>query len=340
MSKILKFISENFLPTKTPQFWEKDNGIGNMLLPFSVLYFLLKRLFSFRKKTPKKFNAKIICVGNITVGGSGKTPTAIALHDFIKLNFPSYRPVFITTGFKSGLSGPVTVDIKKHTAKDVGDEAFMLANYGNTIMAKDRLEGCNFAEAESYNILILDDGLHDERIHKDISLCVIDGGFGLGNGMLIPSGPLRDRPDFAMKEVSDLLIIGDYHEKLVKKIERKARKKFDVSEAEINLVSEHDKSNIYVAFAGIGRPGKFFTSLKDYGLVLAETIGFPDHHKYMEDDYSYLKTLAETQKAKLITTEKDYIKLSPEMQKITECVKIRLRFKEGGHILGQIINHK
>ncbi|MDX1948917.1 MAG: tetraacyldisaccharide 4'-kinase [Rickettsiales bacterium] len=323
MNKFLKFISENILPSKAPSFWREKNDIAQLLLPFSLIYFLVKRLIP-KCKNPKNFNAKIICIGNAIAGGAGKTPTAIAIYNFLKLNNPSKKIAFINTGYKGILYGAVLVDNKNHKPSEVGDEAYLLSQTGDCIMCKNRLQACEYAESLGYEILILDDGLHDERIIKDFSLCVFDGNYAIGNGMVMPAGPLRDRLDFCLKDVNDILIIGEHSEDLPKRIEKLSRKKLEFHNAYIEITSNHNKEIAYTAFAGIGNPEKFFKTLENIGLSVVEKVIFPDHHKYYQDDFNHLKTLAEAEKSQLITTEKDYIKLSDEMKKITDYTKMRI----------------
>ncbi len=323
MSKILKFISENILPSKTPSFWKENNDIAQLVLPFSLIYFIAKRLIP-KCKNPKKFNAKIICVGNVLAGGTGKTPTAIAIYNFLKLNNPNKKIAFINTGYKSKLYDAVLVDNKNHKPSDVGDEAYLLSLNSDCIMCKNRLKACEYAESLGYEILILDDGLHDDRIIKDFSICVFDSNYGLGNSMVLPAGPLRDRLDFSLKNINEILIIGNENNSLQNRIEKRAGKKFTFHNAKLEVISEHNKDLAYTAFAGIGNPEKFFNTLENLGLAVVNKVIFPDHHKYFQDDFNHLKTTADNEKSNLITTEKDYIKLSNEMKNITEYVKIRI----------------
>lgn len=325
---LFKKIFETSLPSKAPRFWTDSEGLGQILLPLSLIYFLVKRLLALIPVEESRFKMKVICIGNITAGGTGKTPTSIALSKFIKLNFPDKKIAFVTTGYKGKSSGPLLVS-KTNTPEEVGDEAFMLSNHGDSIMCKSRLKACKYAEELGYDIVLLDDGLHDRRIKKDLSLCVIDSKYGLGNGLVMPAGPLRDRPDFAIHDATDILMIGEPDPKLFKKLEKKTRKNLELSIAEISLISEHDKQNLYFAFAGIGRPEKFYDTLKKEGLAVVGNVNFPDHHHYIEDDIEYVKNLSESQKAELITTEKDFIKLPEEMKNITECAKIELKIKSG-----------
>ncbi len=326
---VFKKIFDRTLPSKTPTFWAESEGLGQLLLPLSLIYFLVKRLLDLIPVEQHTFKTKIICVGNITAGGTGKTPTSIAIYKFIKQNFPNKKCAFVTTGYKGDAYGPILIDNNKNTADEVGDEAYMLSNHGDSIMCKSRLLACKFAQEQSYDVIILDDGLHDKRIKKDLLLCVIDSKYGLGNGLVIPAGPLRDRPDFAIEGATDILMIGEPNPELFKKIERKTHKNLALSTANISVSSEHDKKNLYLAFAGIGRPEKFFDTLKNMELAIVETVSFPDHHYYIEDDIEYLKELSEKQKARLITTEKDFTKLPEEIKKITECVRIDLNINSG-----------
>ncbi len=330
LQKILKAIGESSLFSRpTPHFWYQKNSLaGDLLLPVSVIYFIARR-FAKSKKTPQKFNAKIICIGNAVAGGSGKTPTALAVMKLLKRQKPDARIAFISTGFKGALRGPLQVDLQKHDFIDVGDEALLLANYGTTIICKERLKAVEFADAQGFDYLILDDGLHDKSILKDVTFLVVDGKYGFGNGYVIPAGPLRDRLDFATEGADHVIMIGEDKNRALEKLKYDTKKDFLVSRAFINNLSEGDKGQIYLAFAGIGYPKKFFDMLtNELGLVLADKVEFSDHHKYTDDDFNYLNELAEAQKAKLITTEKDLVKLPKDFAAKVDCIKIELEFED------------
>lgn len=329
MRWLFKKIGESSIfSRKTPKFWHESSAIAQLLVPLTVLYFLIKRIFD-RKIQAKKFPTKIICVGNVIAGGAGKTPAAQAIYKRLRSLKPNAKIAFITTGFKAKIYGPVKVDIKIHTAKDVGDESFILAHTGDTIICKDRLKAVELAVSEGFEYLVLDDGMHDKRIFKDITFLVIDGKYGFGNNFVMPSGPLRDRLDFAAAGTDQIILIGEDERNALKILKYATKKELPVLKSFIDVASKIDEKQVYVAFAGIGRPQKFFDMLKnDMKLVLAQTMEFADHHVYNDNDIEALEALAKAEKAKLITTRKDAVKLPKDFLEKIDVVDISLEFED------------
>lgn len=313
---------------KKPKFWEIEGLGAHLFLPFSVVYFLYLRLKSKFIK-PKKLAAKIICIGNATVGGAGKTPTAIKVAKIIKSITPETKIAFVSKGYLGSQLEPVLVDTAQHSPKIVGDEPLLLAKVSPCFVGKNRIKTCEYAIAQGFKILILDDGLQDLRLHKDLSFLVIDGGYGFGNFMPLPAGPLRDRLDFAAPNISAAIIIG----KDEKQAEIYLNKKLSSPEvifAEFVSQQAPSKNNAdnYFAFAGIGRPEKFYNSLKKSGYKLLREVNFPDHYFYTKNDEKNLLDAAKKLNAKLITTEKDYIKLSDELRNNVEVFTVDLNLND------------
>jgi tetraacyldisaccharide 4'-kinase len=312
---------------KTPRFWHHNGLLAQIILPLSVIYFLAKRI-KLKKTTPHKFNLKIICIGNVVAGGAGKTPTAIAGRKILQKSYPHAKITFVSKGYKGKISEPTLVDLKIHKPQDVGDEAILLALNGDAIIGKDRFEAVKFAESLGYEIVILDDGLHDNRIIKDKSFVVIDGKYGFGNGLLFPAGPMRDRLDFAVNNADEIILIGKDEKKAFVKVKHATRKNYHAIEAKIKNTNELSKEINYIAFAGIGRPSKFYDSLNELGLKIIQTVDFADHHNYSEEDIFYLKDLAKVNVAKLVTTEKDFVKLPENFKTEVDCLKIEIIFED------------
>ena len=297
-------------------------------MPVSIITFFVKRVIDRKNPNPFKTSLKTICVGNAVMGGGGKTPTVIELNKQLKKLYPNKKIVVISKGYKGKITGPHIVD-NKDLAIDVGDEPCIIAREANVIVSKDRLKGLKFAEENGYEIAIFDDGLHDKRINYDISYLVIDGEYGFGNNLVFPAGPLRDRIDYACKNADEIIIIGKDEKDILKKLGRRVKKDFRIHRAAIKITNLIDTSNIYVAFAGLARPSKFFNTLEKMKAGIVEKIDFPDHHNYSDDDIEFLKTLAENEKAKLITTEKDFVKLPEDFKKELEVLKIEINFSGG-----------
>lgn len=324
---MLQNLSKIFSGRKTPEFWSREGIVSQLLLPLTVIYFICKRIFSSHSK-PQKFNCKIITVGNPVVGGAGKTPTAIAIYKMLKSLHKGRKICFLSKGYGGVLKGPILADLEKHQASEIGDEPVLLAAKAPVIISKDRLKGVEFADKEGFDIVITDDGLHDDRFGKSLNLAVIDGPYGLGNRLVLPSGPLRDRIDLALRNVENVLIVGEDKKETTEYLKKRVGRKFNILRSDIKVTSKHDPKGIYLAFAGIARPQKFFDTLNDLKLYTCETVEFPDHHAYSEDDIKYLKEISAQNKAKLITTEKDYVKLPEKFKKEVDCVKIELNFAD------------
>jgi tetraacyldisaccharide 4'-kinase len=310
-----------------PKFWQKDCFTAHLLLPFSALYFLFLRFKNSFVKT-QKLNAKIICIGNAVVGGAGKTPTAIKISQIIKSQNPHAKIAFVSKGYKGYQKAPILIDLSTHTPNQVGDEPLLLAKHAPCFVGKNRVKTCQFAIEQGYQILILDDGLQDNKLHKDINFLVVDGGYGFGNFMPLPAGPLRDRIDFAAKNISAAIIIGKDEAGVKDYITRKIIPKCEIVFAVFETNQKPNNQQKYFAFAGIGRPEKFFETLQKNDFILAQTQSFSDHYYYNNSDEENLLQQAQNLNAKLITTEKDFVKLSPEFQKQVEVLKVELNLEE------------
>lgn len=312
---------------KTPKFWHKKGLISNLLIPFSVIYFLLKRFWLLFEGEEKSFKFTTIFVGNPIAGGSGKTPAVMAITKFIKEKYPEKKLCVISKGYGGSIVEPTIITVENNV-EETGDEAKIIAEYTDVIIAKNRLEGCKFAEEKAYEIVIFDDGMHDNRIKKDVCFMVIDGKYGFGNGLVFPAGPLRDRLDIAAKNATHCLMIGRDEKNIISKLKRR-KIELPLINSAIATVKPPDKKQSYIAFAGLGRPEKFFDMLKvNLGLNVLESLDFPDHHQYDNEDLNFIKTIAENKNAKILTTEKDYVKLPEKFQKEVECVKIELKIEK------------
>ena len=316
---------------KTPSFWyrgaQQTPQVAEILLtPFSKLYGLGYSIHR-KLKTPYKANIPVICIGNISAGGTGKTPTAIALLKTVKASGLAKNPFFLIRGYGGAEKGPMSVNLGKHTAWDVGDEALILAKHAPTVVGGDRAASAKHAENEGADMLILDDGLQNPGIFKDLSLVVINGEMGFGNLKPLPAGPLRQPLDEGLKLADAFIIIGDDQRNVGDLLPK------DKPVLHANLCpgadGTFDKTKPYMAFAGLGYPAKFFKFIREkLGLNLIETIAFSDHHPYIEDDIRRLKTKAQDLGATLITTEKDFLRIPLSENDDIEIVPVDMRFKD------------
>lgn len=304
---------------KTPTFWYRSPGFLSALLsPFSLFFILgssLRRL----RATPYRAQRPVICIGNIGVGGSGKTPTAIALAEILQQ--AGMRPAFVTRGYGGSLSGPLFVDPAKHTAKDVGDEALLLARTAPVFMGRDRVAAVKLAEGEASHI-IMDDGLQNPNIDPHMSLLVIDGVSGFGNGCILPAGPLRETYIHARPRIAAAVMIGADIQHLTPMLGVPVLR----AELQIALPPEFPRMGKFIAFAGIGRPGKFYQSCREAGLTLAGTRDFSDHHVFTVQEFDALRTEAAKHEARLLTTEKDWVRLPPAWRSDVVALPAHLHF--------------
>lgn len=286
---------------KQPRFWQSHSLLPWLLWPASFFFWLggrIKRAW----QRPQKITAPVICIGNVTVGGAGKTPTAIAVaNHFIA---KQKKVVFVSRGYGGKLTGPLRVNPEQHTAQDVGDEPLLLAQIAPVWIGVNRYKTALLAHLDGADIIIMDDGFQNNSLYKDMSLLVIDGAYGLGNRLLLPAGPLRETFSSAQKKADAVVIIGESNAPLSSSITKPV---IQASLTPATNAIPADKP--VIAFAGIGRPEKFFQSLREASFSMLEQIPFPDHHLYTEEDLKQLTSKAKDKHAILVTTEKDMVRI-------------------------------
>lgn len=292
---------------KQPAFWQQARTTlpALALAPLAWLYKIISHRRSAR--APRyKASCPVICIGNITMGGAGKTPTARAIANLLQEQ--GRNPVFLSRGYGGQIKSPTLVT-PHHTAQEVGDEPLLLAKTAPVCVAADRVAGAKFCEVQGFDCIIMDDGFQNPDLHKDFSLLVIDGGFGQGNGQLFPAGPLRESFSHAVQRAHALICIGTDQTQLLSAPQAAPLPTF---QAQITPQTPFLGDGPWLAFAGLARPEKFFTTLKQNGHTLAKTISFPDHYAFKTKDLARLKTQADNLKARLVTTEKDAMRLPAE----------------------------
>ncbi len=312
-----------------PSFWYSNDDHGSplkskALWPISKLYEWggqLRHAITSQKKSP----LPVICIGNITIGGAGKTPTARAILDLVKDHGKFETPCFLMRGYGGAEKGPIQVNTTIHTSYNVGDEALMQARYAPTIISRDRYEGAILAEQLGYDLIIMDDGFQNPQLKKDLSLIVIDGGFGFGNGLVFPSGPLREPVQSALKRARGALIINRD-----KGTNLSALGKFKKFDGSIELVNKGgpDEGKKVVAFAGIARPEKFYDTLEANGYKIHAHYSFPDHYVFKRTDLEKIEAQAKQANASIITTEKDWIRLSDHWKNKISYLKIKIQLDD------------
>lgn len=298
---------------KTPRFWAYNGWQAKMLMPLAWLYGVVTQL-RLRTHQPYHAKAKVICIGNITAGGVGKTPVAMAMAE--KYLKEGKKVFFVTRGYKGKLKN-IVVDLSKHTAEETGDEARLLAGVAPTIITPKREEGAKLAEKMGADIIIMDDGFQNPGLYKDESWLVFDGKTGIGNGKIIPAGPLRETLENGEKRAQYILIMGKDETGLAKLC------RLPVYFGKIEALPFDLKNKRVSAFAGIGHPEKFYRTLEDLGYEVVITHDFADHYTYKPEDVERLVREAEDKGLALVTTEKDYVKLSDLDKKRIKVLKIR-----------------
>jgi tetraacyldisaccharide 4'-kinase len=308
---------------RTPNFWRSINLLSLLLFPVSLVYLLVSKL-RFAIQSPVKFNKKVICIGNITAGGSGKTPIAIALGKLLIKK--GNKIAYVCKNFAGTLRQPVEVN-KQHTIKEVLDEALLLSKIAPTFAAKTRSEAIAQASKADFDFIIADDGLQNNSFFKDLSILVIDTQIGFGNNCILPAGPLRETLNSGLKKADLVFIVGHISQNIKKHL--KDKKVFTLK-AEFKLPNK--KAKRYIAFAGLAYPEKFFVALNKIGANIIEKIDYADHHKYTKKELLYLLKKADNLNAQLITTEKDLVRIPNNYRKNIDCLKMTMRFQDESQI--------
>jgi tetraacyldisaccharide 4'-kinase len=276
---------------------------------------------------PAKASLPVICVGNLVAGGSGKTPVALALGQWLQDH--GCNPHFLSRGYGGSLPGPVQVNAECHHCRDTGDEALLLSRAAPAWVSRDRPAGAQAAALAGADVVIMDDGFQNPSLAKDLSLLVVDGEYGIGNGRLIPAGPLRENVVEAFSRASAVVVLGEDTSGIGAAIE-KAGGRMPVLRARLAPVDGggHWQGQKVLAFAGIGRPEKFFNSLREVGAELVAAHAFPDHYPYSEHEAAALVEAATAAGAEAVTTAKDVERLEVGMQDRVVVFKVRVQWED------------
>ena len=292
-----------------PWFWRERTPLASFLSaslsPLAAAYDASQRWRAARTK-PFDARAPVICIGNATLGGSGKTPCAIMLGAMMAEEgvFASFQ----TRGYGGGAKGPLLVDPSLHDANYVGDEALLLSRHGSVWIAKKRAAGIRAADAATRDnhVIIMDDGFQNPTVAKTLSILLIDQGDALGNGKVFPAGPLREPLARAVERADVVINVGNERDAL------NTDKPYFHAKIEPSNPPPPQK---VVAFCGIARPARFFTLLTTLGFETVKQVAFPDHHRFRNAELIQLARLAEKAGAALLTTEKDHVRLPASFQK-------------------------
>jgi tetraacyldisaccharide 4'-kinase len=317
---------------REPAFWWEHPGMAaHLLAPLASVYGIVARRRL--KWWGRRAQAPVVCIGNLTVGGAGKTPTALATAQLLR-KFGE-RPVFLTRGYGGTAKGAVEVDIARHTAADVGDEPLLLAHVAPTIVSRDRVAGASKAVDGGASVIVMDDGFQNPSLEKDFSMLVVDSQRGIGNGYVIPAGPLRAPPRAQLDRAHALLLVGNGKPgaELIAAWQPLGIPMFRADlQPDAGIIAGLGGARV-LAFAGIADPQKFFRTLTEAGIMVAATRHFPDHHRLTRSEAQSLIDAADQEGLVLTTTEKDFARLTGDaaLTKLaarTHALPVTLRFRD------------
>ncbi|MCR4269021.1 tetraacyldisaccharide 4'-kinase [Nitratireductor sp. ZSWI3] len=305
-----------------PFWWEAPDWRAWCLSPVSALYGLAAGYrLTLARRHP--IAVPVLCVGNFTVGGEGKTPVAIALAK--QARKAGRKPGFLSRGHGGSLLKPHLVEAGSDSSRLVGDEPLLLARHAPTVVTPDRAAGAGVLVEAGCDFIIMDDGFQSARIHMDYALMVVDARRGIGNGHVIPGGPLRARLIDQLRRADAVLTMGEGEaaDAVVRQASRAGKPVFEARLKPRGVRSV--KGGRFLAFAGIGNPRKFFDSVREAGGEVVEARSFPDHHPYDEEELQDLLKSAEAAGLTLITTEKDLVRLGhggPLVRRVAERCRV------------------
>ncbi|MFO6465315.1 tetraacyldisaccharide 4'-kinase [Jannaschia sp. KMU-145] len=308
---------------RAPGFWSRPPGVAATLLaPLGALYAAAtaRRV----ARAGASVGVPVICVGNLTAGGAGKTPTVIALAE--RLVARGVAVGIVSRGYGGSLTGPVRVDPMRHEAGDVGDEPLLMAAFAPVWVARDRAEGARAAVAGGAAVVLLDDGFQNPSVAKDLSIVVVDAGAGFGNGRVLPAGPLREPVAAGLARADLTLSIGSPDQQAALVLPEPPPRLRGRLEP---LGTGMDWTGLPVfAFAGIGRPEKFFDTLRELGAEIRGTEALGDHQPLTPALLRRLGDRAARLSAQPVTTEKDAVRLPPNLRGRVMTIPVRLRLDD------------
>jgi tetraacyldisaccharide 4'-kinase len=325
---------------REPTFWWRPGG-GSLLSPLAGIY---GAVAAFRMGWEgHSAGVPVICLGNPTVGGAGKTPAALAVGRLLLAAHE--RPFFLSRGYGGSLPGPARVDAAVHSAAAVGDEPLLLTRLAPTIVARDRVAGAEAARRGGATVIVMDDGFQNPALIKDLAILLVDGRRGVGNGRVIPAGPLRAPLETQLAHAQALVVVGPPEG--AKAVAERARRngvaifhaRLEPNQAIIAALGGRK----VLAFAGIGDPEKFFVTLAEAGIAVAERAIFADHHRYTAAEAQVLIARAAAASLVLLTTEKDHARLSgdPHLAALAaraSALPVRLAIEEADAFRDMILN--
>lgn len=315
---------------QAPEFWNHRSGpeaavlTRTLLEPVSWIYQAgaKARAFTSRAYRPP---APIVCVGNVTLGGVGKTPVSLAILKRLKTSGVAAHA--LTRGYGGKLRGPVQVDEDAHDFADVGDEPLLLSRTAPTWVAKNKAAGARAASNAGAEVVVMDDGFQNPTVAKDLCLVLIDAEAGLGNGRVFPAGPLREGVSQALERADAVVLMGATEDSIGDYWSAQIPSSATILTAHLTPSGPIPAGPVS-AFAGIGRPQKFFDALHLAGADLKATTTYPDHHPYSDADVRALRDTARRHNALMITTEKDHVRLPKDLRRIIHAWPVIAEFDQ------------
>jgi tetraacyldisaccharide 4'-kinase len=319
---------------KAPKFWyvKKDTFFSRILFPLSLIFRLgtkIRNVISYSHS----FSIPIICVGNIVVGGAGKTPVSLKIGKILKK--AGYKPHFISKGY-AGIIKTTTLVESWHSPQSVGDESLMLSEVAPTWIGIKRNRSIQLAKEHGGDCIIMDDGFQNPTIYKDFSIIVINSSQEFGNKRVMPSGPLRESIRRGLSRTNLIIVIGKVTDYLKKTIPEN----IPVISANFNINNENKifKGQKITAFAGIAYPEKFFNSLREQGAKIVKEVTFPDHHIFDENDLLSLAEIANKTQSILVSTQKDFVRIPKSYRSLINTLEGEIVF-ENEELLKEIITN-
>ncbi len=322
---------------KAPKWWDqRRHPLSYLLAPLGMVYGLVVKL-RFALTKPYHSTLPVICIGNFTVGGGGKTPLAVELASLLIAK--GHKPVILTRGYGGQIKGPHLVDLSLDSAIDVGDEPLILAQHARVVVCADRAKGARFIEQMDSDVILMDDGFQNPGLHKDLSLIVLDAASGIGNGRIFPAGPLRAELAFQLEKTGVLAIV-DKGADLIKIEQEFAGEVFHLKMEPQNDEGWLAKTRVCVV-SGIARPGKFYASLEKLGAVTAQRHEFPDHHMFGQKDAQAILKAAASEDLPIVMTQKDWVRLPKtdergQLRKAARVLPVRMQIDEPQKLVSRL----
>ena len=308
---------------RAPAFWSERSSLSTLLLPLGAAYSAAGKIRRMTV-TPWKAPAPVICIGNLVAGGAGKTPVAQAVARHMISQGVAVH--FLSRGYGGRLKGPVRVAPDVHNATDVGDEPLLLAGTAPCWVSADRVAGAKAAVAAGAQAIVMDDGHQNPALHKDLSIVVVDGGYGFGNGRVIPAGPLREPVSEGLARADAVAILGGDGADIAASLP--AGLPVLHGDLEPSAQSRALEGQAVLAFAGIGRPEKFFDTVRALGCNIVESRDFPDHHPYGYKEVREIVDAARAAGAVPVTTAKDAVRLPGGLRAEVTVVEVEVVWRE------------